>query len=284
MPPVTVRTHKSSQSDPVPPPPHSLQDTVSVHRPGFYAERFLKFCSTVVFRRSCCECGHTSLFVRLVLGRFFWTQVLLPFTALRSSPSKRGRGTLSLSKSSGGAASTGQRPSLTDDRQENQENQDNLENLRVGRGFLMLEDNGSPQPAVPVQRVHFNPRNVLNSDVFGVGACQGEICRARLRPWKTPPRRPSPRRCPPTTPGPPLPSTRRSTRATADRRTPRASPGEQEAHSSGTALLGGRRPDLGLRVSRSQRVEIYEEKQDTITVEVELRYQRPPLRSHLGRL
>lgn len=76
---------------------------------------------------------------------------LAAFTALRSSPSKRGRGTLSLSKSSGGAASTGQRPSLTDDRQENQDNQDNLENLenlRGGHGFLMLEDNGSPQPAV----------------------------------------------------------------------------------------------------------------------------------------
>uniref|UniRef100_A0A668AAJ1 Phosphatidylinositol-4-phosphate 5-kinase, type I, gamma b n=1 Tax=Myripristis murdjan TaxID=586833 RepID=A0A668AAJ1_9TELE len=29
-------------------------DTVSVHRPGFYAERFYKFCSTTVFRKSCC--------------------------------------------------------------------------------------------------------------------------------------------------------------------------------------------------------------------------------------
>uniref|UniRef100_A0A3B5LF32 PIPK domain-containing protein n=1 Tax=Xiphophorus couchianus TaxID=32473 RepID=A0A3B5LF32_9TELE len=28
-------------------------DTVSVHRPSFYAERFFKFCSTVVFRKSC---------------------------------------------------------------------------------------------------------------------------------------------------------------------------------------------------------------------------------------
>lgn len=82
---------------------------------------------------------------------------LAAFTALRSSPSKRCRGTLSLSKSSGGAASTGQRPSLTDDRQENQDNLENLENLRGGHGFLMLEDNGSPQPVVPVQRVLFNP-------------------------------------------------------------------------------------------------------------------------------
>lgn len=93
---------------------------------------------------------------------------LAAFTALRSSPSKRARGTLSLSKSSDGAASTGQRPSLTDDRQENQDNLENLENLRGGHGFLMLEDNGSPPQVVPVQRVHFNPLIVFNSDISGL--------------------------------------------------------------------------------------------------------------------
>lgn len=31
------------------------QDTVSVHRPGFYADRFFKFMSSMVFKKSSCE-------------------------------------------------------------------------------------------------------------------------------------------------------------------------------------------------------------------------------------
>uniref|UniRef100_A0A3Q2EGG9 Phosphatidylinositol-4-phosphate 5-kinase, type I, gamma b n=2 Tax=Cyprinodon variegatus TaxID=28743 RepID=A0A3Q2EGG9_CYPVA len=91
-------------------------DTVSVHRPSFYAERFFKFCSTVVFRKSC---------------------------SLRPSPSKRGRGALSSSKYSAGA---GQRPSLTEERQENLEN---LENLRGIRSFSIVEENGKEPPCTP---------------------------------------------------------------------------------------------------------------------------------------
>uniref|UniRef100_A0A8C7U5D2 PIPK domain-containing protein n=1 Tax=Oncorhynchus mykiss TaxID=8022 RepID=A0A8C7U5D2_ONCMY len=81
-------------------------DTVSVHRPSFYADRFYKFCSTTVFRKS----------------------------SLRSSPSKRGRGgALPAPKNS-------VQTQLSVEREENQENEDL--HLRGARGFPLLEEDG----------------------------------------------------------------------------------------------------------------------------------------------
>ncbi|XP_037326153.2 phosphatidylinositol 4-phosphate 5-kinase type-1 gamma isoform X2 [Pungitius pungitius] len=83
-------------------------DTVSVHRPGFYADRFFKFMSSVVFKKS---------------------------SSLKSSPSKKGRVSLSVPKCSGpGAAwSASQLPSERDE---------NIYDLRGARSFPTLEDEG----------------------------------------------------------------------------------------------------------------------------------------------
>ncbi|XP_034149666.1 phosphatidylinositol 4-phosphate 5-kinase type-1 gamma isoform X2 [Esox lucius] len=92
-------------------------DTVSVHRPGFYADRFFKFMSNTVFKKS---------------------------SSLKSSPSKKGRMGLMVPKYAGpGAAwSASQLPSERDN---------NIYDLRGARSFPTLEDEGRPDllPCTP---------------------------------------------------------------------------------------------------------------------------------------
>ncbi|XP_061743805.1 phosphatidylinositol 4-phosphate 5-kinase type-1 gamma isoform X1 [Nerophis ophidion] len=91
-------------------------DTVSVHRPGFYADRFFKFMSSTVFRKT---------------------------SSLKSSPSKKGRVSLTVPKCGGpGAAwSVSQLPSERDE---------NIYDLRGARSFPTLEDEGRPDlPCTP---------------------------------------------------------------------------------------------------------------------------------------
>ncbi|KAK3513751.1 hypothetical protein QTP70_028721, partial [Hemibagrus guttatus] len=89
-------------------------DTVSVHRPNFYADRFYKFMSSTVFRKS---------------------------SSLKSSPSKKSRSALTVPKHSGpGAAwSASQLPSERDH---------HIYDLRGARSFPVLENDGL-QPCTP---------------------------------------------------------------------------------------------------------------------------------------
>ncbi|XP_058274598.1 phosphatidylinositol-4-phosphate 5-kinase, type I, gamma b isoform X2 [Hemibagrus wyckioides] len=89
-------------------------DTVSVHRPNFYADRFYKFMSSTVFKKS---------------------------SSLKSSPSKKSRNALTVPKHSGpGAAwSASQLPSERDH---------HIYDLRGARSFPVLENDGL-QPCTP---------------------------------------------------------------------------------------------------------------------------------------
>uniref|UniRef100_A0A673GNT7 Phosphatidylinositol-4-phosphate 5-kinase, type I, gamma b n=1 Tax=Sinocyclocheilus rhinocerous TaxID=307959 RepID=A0A673GNT7_9TELE len=84
------------------------QDTVSVHRPNFYADRFFRFMSSTVFKKS---------------------------TSLKASPAKKGRAVPTVPKLSGpGAAwSACQLPSERDE---------NIYDLRGARSFPVLENHG----------------------------------------------------------------------------------------------------------------------------------------------
>uniref|UniRef100_A0A3P9LGA4 Phosphatidylinositol-4-phosphate 5-kinase, type I, gamma a n=1 Tax=Oryzias latipes TaxID=8090 RepID=A0A3P9LGA4_ORYLA len=92
-------------------------DTVSVHRPGFYADRFFKFMSSTVFRKS---------------------------SSLKSSPSKKGRVSLTVPKFVGPAAAWSAS-------QLSAERDENIYDLRGARSFPTLEDEGRPDllPCTP---------------------------------------------------------------------------------------------------------------------------------------
>ncbi|XP_051989679.1 phosphatidylinositol-4-phosphate 5-kinase, type I, gamma b isoform X2 [Xyrauchen texanus] len=90
-------------------------DTVSVHRPNFYADRFFRFMSSNVFKKS---------------------------TSLKASPAKKGRVALNVPKFSGpGAAwSACQLPSERDE---------NIYDLRAARSFPALENDGQQSCTPP---------------------------------------------------------------------------------------------------------------------------------------
>ncbi|XP_016518831.1 phosphatidylinositol 4-phosphate 5-kinase type-1 gamma isoform X1 [Poecilia formosa] len=92
-------------------------DTVSVHRPGFYADRFFKFMSSTVFKKS---------------------------SSLKSSPSKKGRVSLSVPKCAGPGAAWSASQLAT-------ERDENIYDLRGARSFPTLEDEGRPDllPCTP---------------------------------------------------------------------------------------------------------------------------------------
>uniref|UniRef100_A0A8C1JQC0 Phosphatidylinositol-4-phosphate 5-kinase, type I, gamma b n=3 Tax=Cyprinus carpio TaxID=7962 RepID=A0A8C1JQC0_CYPCA len=83
-------------------------DTVSVHRPNFYADRFFRFMSSTVFRKS---------------------------SSLKASPAKKGRVALTMPKF-GGPGAAWSSSHLTSERDEN------IYDLRGARSFPVLENDG----------------------------------------------------------------------------------------------------------------------------------------------
>ncbi|XP_032108163.1 phosphatidylinositol 4-phosphate 5-kinase type-1 gamma isoform X8 [Cebus imitator] len=93
-------------------------DTVSVHRPSFYAERFFKFMSNTVFRKN---------------------------SSLKSSPSKKGRGGALLAVKPLGPTAAFSASQIPSEREEAQYD------LRGARSYPTLEDEGRPDllPCTP---------------------------------------------------------------------------------------------------------------------------------------
>lgn len=73
----------------------AFQDTVSVHRPSFYADRFLKFMGSTVFKKIHCKSLrlHNTCTLYFVLWILFWI-LSLCLLALRGASSKRKRSSL----------------------------------------------------------------------------------------------------------------------------------------------------------------------------------------------
>lgn len=74
----------------------SFQDTVSVHRPSFYADRFLKFLSTTVFKKA--HCKHWRTAASSPVGVFSHKLCCCWTPALRGTSSKRKKNSLYTTK------------------------------------------------------------------------------------------------------------------------------------------------------------------------------------------
>jgi len=78
-----------------------FQDTVSVHRPSFYADRFLKFMGSTVFKKIHRKFinQHNSCILYPDRGAFYCTSLCLCLSALRGASSKRKKSSFYAAKS-----------------------------------------------------------------------------------------------------------------------------------------------------------------------------------------